>query len=199
MTRMGERRILTVVLLTSFTFLLMAQFTYSCNQMLCASVVSKCMLTQSCKCDLKNCTCCRDCYQCLSWLWKECCSCVGESTFLRKNNIRSLHSRPSTQICVQNRATPRTTCRSSRTTSNSKAFRASSMPCLKTQTTTNGPSSHSQSTTTHRFMGRTRRTRNFTCVSNTFEDCGTMDSFLIPSRLRRHRSTKHKRPEDGHC
>ena len=46
--------------------------------MLCASIVSKCMLTQSCKCELKNCTCCRDCYQCLSWLWQECCSCVGE-------------------------------------------------------------------------------------------------------------------------
>jgi len=73
---MKERKILSVILLTSLTFLLMARYTSSCNQMLCASIVSKCMLTQSCKCDLKNCTCCRDCYQCLSWLWKECCSCV---------------------------------------------------------------------------------------------------------------------------
>lgn len=76
---MGERKILSVILLTSVTFLLMAKFTFSCNQMLCASIVSKCMLTQSCKCELKNCTCCKDCYQCLSWLWQECCSCVGES------------------------------------------------------------------------------------------------------------------------
>lgn len=79
---MKERKILSVILLTSLTFLLMARFTSSCNQMLCASIVSKCMLTQSCKCDLKNCTCCRDCYQCLSWLWKECCSCVGKTSFL---------------------------------------------------------------------------------------------------------------------
>lgn len=64
----------------------MARYTSSCNQMLCASIVSKCMLTQSCKCELKNCTCCRDCYQCLSWLWQECCSCVGE--------LHSLHALP---------------------------------------------------------------------------------------------------------
>lgn len=75
---MRERKILSVILLTTLSFLLMAKFTTSCNQMLCASIVSKCMLTQSCKCELKNCTCCRDCYQCLSWLWQECCSCVGE-------------------------------------------------------------------------------------------------------------------------
>lgn len=75
---MKERKILSMILLTSLTFLLMARFTTSCNQMLCASIVSKCMLTQSCKCDMKNCTCCVDCYNCLSWLWKECCSCVGK-------------------------------------------------------------------------------------------------------------------------
>lgn len=76
--RMKERKILSVILLTSLTFLLMARFTTSCNQMLCASIVSKCLLTASCKCDLKNCTCCTSCYQCLSWLWQECCSCVGK-------------------------------------------------------------------------------------------------------------------------
>uniref|UniRef100_T1GPK6 Tsg N-terminal domain-containing protein n=1 Tax=Megaselia scalaris TaxID=36166 RepID=T1GPK6_MEGSC len=38
--------------------------------------VSKCLLTQSCKCDSKNCTCCKDCYHCLSTLFLECCSCV---------------------------------------------------------------------------------------------------------------------------
>lgn len=48
----------------------------SCNEALCASVVSKCMLTQSCKCELKNCTCCRDCSSCLADLYTECCSCV---------------------------------------------------------------------------------------------------------------------------
>lgn len=48
----------------------------TCNEAVCASIVSKCMLTQSCKCDLKNCTCCRDCYNCLDDLYYECCSCV---------------------------------------------------------------------------------------------------------------------------
>lgn len=48
----------------------------ACNEAICASVVSKCMLTQSCKCDLKNCSCCKDCFNCLSYLYSECCSCV---------------------------------------------------------------------------------------------------------------------------
>ena len=77
-TRMRERKIISVILLTTFTFLLLVEVSLSCNQMLCASIVSKCMLTQSCKCELKNCTCCSDCVQCLSWLWDECCSCVGK-------------------------------------------------------------------------------------------------------------------------
>lgn len=48
----------------------------SCNEAVCASIVSKCMLTQSCKCDLKNCSCCKECFNCLSYLYSECCSCV---------------------------------------------------------------------------------------------------------------------------
>ncbi|KAG5348351.1 TSG protein, partial [Acromyrmex charruanus] len=48
----------------------------ACNEAICASVVSKCMLTQSCKCDLVTCTCCKDCFSCLSYLYDECCSCV---------------------------------------------------------------------------------------------------------------------------
>ncbi|KAK9295339.1 hypothetical protein QLX08_010294 [Tetragonisca angustula] len=47
-----------------------------CNEAICASVVSKCMLTQSCKCDLVTCTCCKECFSCLSYLYDECCSCV---------------------------------------------------------------------------------------------------------------------------
>jgi hypothetical protein len=50
----------------------------SCNEAVCASVVSKCMLTQSCKCDLKNCSCCKECFNCLGDLYSECCSCVGQ-------------------------------------------------------------------------------------------------------------------------
>ncbi|XP_012223504.1 twisted gastrulation protein homolog 1-A [Linepithema humile] len=48
----------------------------ACNESICASVVSKCMLTQSCKCDLVTCTCCKECFSCLSHLYDECCSCV---------------------------------------------------------------------------------------------------------------------------
>jgi len=43
----------------------------------CASIVSKCMLLQSCKCDLQpDCTCCKQCFECLDYLYSECCSCV---------------------------------------------------------------------------------------------------------------------------
>ncbi|XP_066974537.1 twisted gastrulation protein homolog 1-A-like [Macrobrachium rosenbergii] len=53
-----------------------------CNEVVCASMVSKCMLTQACKCDLKNsplndCVCCLDCAKCLGYLYTECCSCLG--------------------------------------------------------------------------------------------------------------------------
>lgn len=50
----------------------------TCNEAVCGSVVSKCLLTQSCKCDLENCSCCKECFTCLSYLYSECCSCVGE-------------------------------------------------------------------------------------------------------------------------
>lgn len=53
----------------------------ACNEAVCLSIVSKCLLTQSCKCDLKKCTCCKDCFTCLGTLYAECCSCVGEYCF----------------------------------------------------------------------------------------------------------------------
>jgi len=49
---------------------------YACNEAVCASIVSKCTLTKSCKCELKNCTCCKECFDCLNYLYSECCSCV---------------------------------------------------------------------------------------------------------------------------
>lgn len=64
-----------VVVVTTLYFMDAAN---SCNEAVCASVVSKCMLTQSCKCDLKNCSCCKDCFSCLGELYSECCSCVGQ-------------------------------------------------------------------------------------------------------------------------
>ncbi|XP_023330723.1 twisted gastrulation protein homolog 1-A [Eurytemora carolleeae] len=51
--------------------------TYCCNEAVCASIVSKCMLLQSCKCELQpDCTCCKKCFECLDYLYSECCSCV---------------------------------------------------------------------------------------------------------------------------
>lgn len=52
--------------------------TEACNEAVCASVVSKCQLTESCKCSLKDCTCCHECFTCLGSLYDECCSCVGK-------------------------------------------------------------------------------------------------------------------------
>jgi len=50
---------------------------YACNEAICASIVSKCMLLQSCKCEmLPDCTCCKKCFECLDYLYTECCSCV---------------------------------------------------------------------------------------------------------------------------
>lgn len=70
-------RILGLTMLTALLLIISVHLSYSCNEQVCASIVSKCMLTQSCKCDLKNCSCCRECFKCLSHLSAECCSCVG--------------------------------------------------------------------------------------------------------------------------
>lgn len=50
---------------------------HACNELTCAPIVSKCMITKSCNCDYKACTCCRECYECLSYLFAECCDCFG--------------------------------------------------------------------------------------------------------------------------
>ncbi|KAJ8956001.1 hypothetical protein NQ318_006275 [Aromia moschata] len=63
----------TVVLIGALLIIDQAE---TCNEAVCGSVVSKCLLTKSCNCDLKNCTCCKDCFNCLSYLYSECCSCV---------------------------------------------------------------------------------------------------------------------------
>merc|ERR1739848_914204 len=55
----------------------LSQTVSGCNEAVCASIVSKCMLLQSCKCDLHpDCTCCKKCFECLDYLYSECCSCV---------------------------------------------------------------------------------------------------------------------------
>lgn len=67
-----------IVLVTLMSSIYLAS-TY-CNEALCASIVSKCMLLKSCKCDFTNttkCECCKDCHKCLSSLYTDCCVCVG--------------------------------------------------------------------------------------------------------------------------
>lgn len=67
-------------ILVSIVFLVIIIITVcqveGCNEAVCGSVVSKCLLTKSCDCDLENCTSCKDCFNCLSYLYTECCSCV---------------------------------------------------------------------------------------------------------------------------
>lgn len=62
--------------MVSVLSLLSLHTVYTCNEAVCASIVSKCMLTASCKCDVEDCTCCKDCFYCLDYLYDECCSCV---------------------------------------------------------------------------------------------------------------------------
>jgi len=73
---MRDRTIFFLLSIAVVGLLCVIQYAVACNEMVCASIVSKCMLTQSCKCDLKNCSCCRECRQCLNYLYSECCSCV---------------------------------------------------------------------------------------------------------------------------
>lgn len=71
-----------IVLVTLMSSIYLAS-TY-CNEALCASIVSKCMLLKSCKCDFTNttkCECCKDCHKCLSSLYTDCCVCVGKFIF----------------------------------------------------------------------------------------------------------------------
>nr|CAH7757736.1 unnamed protein product [Callosobruchus chinensis] len=88
------------VLLAASLFLLL-QHVESCNEAICGSVVSKCLLTKSCNCNVKNCTCCKDCFNCLSYLYTECCSCVdmcpkpndtgGASALGRKSHVEDFN------------------------------------------------------------------------------------------------------------
>ncbi|XP_054166777.1 twisted gastrulation protein homolog 1-A-like [Oppia nitens] len=66
-----------IVVLVSLLLIIAANVVMGCNEGVCASIVSKCMLTESCKCDFKhNRTCSHDCHKCLDYLYHDCCSCV---------------------------------------------------------------------------------------------------------------------------
>ncbi|XP_053947688.1 protein twisted gastrulation [Anastrepha ludens] len=47
-----------------------------CNEYVCGSIVSKCLLTQSCQCNLSNATCLHECLKCLGNMYEECCACL---------------------------------------------------------------------------------------------------------------------------
>lgn len=70
-------RIFGLTALTALLLVFSVHLSYSCNEQVCASIVSKCMLTQSCKCDSQNYSCCVECFKCLGHLQLECCSCLG--------------------------------------------------------------------------------------------------------------------------
>nr|XP_018904101.1 PREDICTED: protein twisted gastrulation-like [Bemisia tabaci]XP_018904102.1 PREDICTED: protein twisted gastrulation-like [Bemisia tabaci] len=57
--------------------LLSIGFVKCCQEELCASVVSKCILLKSCECDMKEIACRKECISCLGDYHGECCSCVG--------------------------------------------------------------------------------------------------------------------------
>lgn len=78
----------------AFTLLsLSLQIAYACNVFTCAPIVSKCMITESCNCEFSDCSCCRECFDCLSYLFSECCDCVGmcplENTTIPKFSTKS--------------------------------------------------------------------------------------------------------------
>ena len=55
-----------------------------CNKSLCGSIVTKCLLTKSCKCEERfNVRCYKECFTCLEDLYQECCPCFGEFNFDR--------------------------------------------------------------------------------------------------------------------
>lgn len=49
----------------------------TCQERVCASRVSACLLMEECDCSMESCECCVDCIRCLGSLWKDCCDCVG--------------------------------------------------------------------------------------------------------------------------
>ncbi|XP_050295472.1 twisted gastrulation protein homolog 1-like isoform X2 [Anthonomus grandis grandis] len=76
----------------------------TCNEAVCGSVVSKCLLTKSCNCDFNfgNCTCCKECLNCLGYFYDECCSCVDmcpkpnvtNNPLSKKSHVEDLESIP---------------------------------------------------------------------------------------------------------
>ena len=86
---------LLIIFGTIVTLLETTNLTNACNEALCGSVVTKCILKDTCNCDLSTCSCCKECYVCLGDLFTTCCSCFGKwknySDTIR--NIKTKNSR----------------------------------------------------------------------------------------------------------
>lgn len=91
-----------ITLTAALMLLIFSQNAIACNEEVCAGIVSKCMLTDSCNCDLKECECCKECFKCLSYLYSECCSCVDmcpttnstSNVLSKKSHVEELESIP---------------------------------------------------------------------------------------------------------
>lgn len=73
----------------------------SCNEDICGSVVSKCILTQSCKCEVKDASCYRSCVMCMGKKYfEECCGCVDlcpsnpKTTLSEKSHVEDFEGVP---------------------------------------------------------------------------------------------------------
>ncbi|CAH1980789.1 unnamed protein product [Acanthoscelides obtectus] len=52
------------------------RYSFACNEAVCGSIVSKCLLIKSCSCDLATKPCAKECFNCLGVRYHDCCSCV---------------------------------------------------------------------------------------------------------------------------
>lgn len=65
-----------------------------CDELICGSIISKCLLMKSCQCNFKDYYCYKNCLNCLGDLSKKCCNCLNmcPSTSLIQNNNNNLSS-----------------------------------------------------------------------------------------------------------
>lgn len=70
------KRILTPVIVVILYF---STTVIACPELECAPIISKCQITDACRCDTStNGTCQLACSHCLGELFADCCSCVGK-------------------------------------------------------------------------------------------------------------------------
>ncbi|XP_068892703.1 twisted gastrulation protein homolog 1-A-like [Tenebrio molitor] len=71
------------------------QLVQCCNENVCLSIVSKCLLLKSCVCKTKNYKCHKECFECLGTYFDICCSClefcpkskIDESKLSRQSHV----------------------------------------------------------------------------------------------------------------